>query len=165
MNKQTADLCDQTPAAVFVATPLFSDYGAVRAFCGQIATVKVHEDNLLVRQAIEEAGAGRVLVIDGGGSLRCALVGDKLAALAHQNGWAGLVVYGAIRDSRAIASIPIGVKALNTNPFRSVKKGAGDRDIAVTFAGVTFTPGHWLYADEDGIIVAAQALIEPADTP
>ncbi len=165
MQVQIADLCDEFPSEVCVADPLFTDYGGVRAFCGPIATVKVHEDNMLVRQAIEEAGDGRVLVIDGGGSLRCALVGDKLAAMAHANGWAGLVVSGAIRDSQAIAGIAIGVKALNTNPFRSVKKGAGDRDLAVTFAGVTFVPGHWLYADADGVIVAGRALSLPTDTP
>jgi regulator of ribonuclease activity A len=153
-----ADLCDTYPTEVSVATPIFVSYGGVRAFGGQIATVNVHEDNVLVRQAIEEPGIGRVLVVDGGGSLRCALVGDRLAALAHQNGWSGIVVYGCIRDSSAIADIQIGLKALNTHPFKSAKKGTGERDIPVTFAGLTFTPGQYLYADDDGLIVAARAL-------
>jgi regulator of ribonuclease activity A len=154
----TTDLCDQHPDAVSVAEPLFRDYGGARAFHGRIATVKVHEDNVLVRKALEEQGAGRVLVIDGGGSLRCALLGDQIAALAQKNGWAGVVVFGAIRDSAEIARIPVGVKALATNPLKSGKKGAGDRDIPVRFAGVTFTPGAFLYADEDGVIIAAEQL-------
>lgn len=158
MDFQTADLCDAHPARVTVADPIFARYGNTPAFCGPIATVKVYEDNVLVRQALEQPGEGRVLVIDGGGSLRCALIGDRLAALAVENGWVGIVVYGSIRDSRAIAAIAIGIRAINTCPRKSAKKGEGARDIPVTFAGVTFTPGHMLYADEDGIIVSERAL-------
>lgn len=155
---KTADLCDQYEANLQVAEPIFVDYGGVREFAGRVTTVRVYEDNVLVRAALEEPGTGRVLVVDGGGSRRCALVGDRLAELAHANGWAGIVVYGCIRDSRAIAQIGIGVKALHTHPRKSVKRGEGARDVPVTFAGVIFHPGHYLYADEDGIVVAERAL-------
>jgi regulator of ribonuclease activity A len=132
----TADLCDRHEAGVRVVAPRFRDYGGLQSFSGPIATVKVHEDNSLVRPALEKPGEGRVLVVDGGGSRRYALVGDVLAGLAHRNGWAGLLVYGYIRDSEAIARVAIGVKALGTHPRKSVKNGAGDRDIPVTFSGV-----------------------------
>ena len=158
MSFATADLYDQHEHRVQVLAPMLSDYGGKRRFSGPIATVKVFEDNSLVRAALEEPGAGKVLVVDGGGSLRCALVGDKLAELASRNGWAGLVVYGCIRDAAAIATIPIGLKAVNTTPRKSAKLGAGDRDIPVQFAGVTFTPGWFLYADEDGVLVSEQPL-------
>lgn len=159
MTFATADLCDRHDATVKVAEPLFRAYGGTPAFGGPIATVKVFEDNVLVRQALSEKGAGRVLVVDGGGSRRCALVGDQLVVLARDNGWAGIVVYGCIRDSAAMETLPVGVRALATHPLKSIKKGAGDRDIPVTFAGVTFVPGHYLYADADGVIVSPEALI------
>jgi len=155
----TADLCDQYASQIQVAAPLFTGYGAVRAFGGKIVTVKVFEDNVLVRAALTEPGAGQVLVVDGGGSLRCALVGDQLAHLAQTNGWAGILVYGCIRDAQAIAGIAIGVRALNTHPLKSIKRGEGQRDLPVTFAGITLHPGHYLYADEDGIIEAARQLL------
>ncbi len=158
MSTATADLYDRYGEKLQVATPMFNDYGALRSFYGVIATVKVHEDNFLVRAALEEPGQGRVLVIDGGGSLRCALVGDQLARLAQQTGWSGMLVYGCIRDSVAIASVSIGLKAMNTNPRKSVRKGFGERDIAVSFAGVTFTSGAYLYADSDGVLVANERL-------
>lgn len=158
MIMKTADLYDDYMDEVQVAAPIFRDFGGEVAFHGRIATVKLHEDNSLVRQTLREAGNGRVLVIDGGGSLRCALVGDRLAQLAIDNAWAGLVVYGCIRDSADIGAMPIGVKALAAMPRKSVKRGAGVADIPVRFADVTFTPGHYLYADADGILVAAQAL-------
>ena len=158
MNFQTADLCDQHEGKVRVVAPMFQSFGKRRAFGGPIATVKCFEDNSLVRSALEGPGAGRVLVIDGGGSVRCAMVGDQLARLAAVNGWVGIVVYGCIRDSRAMNEMDIGVRALGTHPLKSVKKGAGDRDIPVTFGGVTFVPGQHLYADEDGIIVAEAPL-------
>ena len=157
MTIHTADLCDQHD--VRIVAPMFHSYGGRPAFGGPISTLKVFEDNSLVRQALETFGDDRVLVIDGGGSLRCALVGDQLAKLAARNGWAGIVVYGCIRDARAIAHMDIGVLALNTHPLKSVKKGAGEADIAVVFGGVAFVPGQFLYADEDGIVVADTALI------
>lgn len=158
MEFHTADLCDQHEDKVRVASPLFRHYGGRRAFHGRITTIKCHEDNSLVRAALESAGEGRVLVIDGGGSLRCALVGDQLAALGVRNAWAGIVVYGCIRDSRAIAAMDIGVMALATHPLKSIKKGVGERDIVVAFGGVNFRPGEALYADDDGIVVASQPL-------
>lgn len=154
----TADLYDANEEVVRVAEPLFRSYGGARYFAGAVATVKAFEDNTLVRAALEEAGHGRVLVIDGGGSLRCAMVGDQLALLAQENGWAGIVVNGCIRDSVAIGAVDIGVKALHTNPRKSDKKGAGERNVAVVFAGVRFAPGDYLYADEDGILLADRQL-------
>ena len=159
MNIQTADLCDAHEDKLAVVAPMFASYGGRPSFGGPIATLKIFEDNSFVRKALEGPGNGRVLVIDGGASMRCALVGDQLAELAVKNGWAGILVYGCIRDSKAIGEMDLGVFALGTHPMKSIKKGAGDRDIPVTFGGVTFTPGHWLYADEDGVIVSESALL------
>ena len=158
MQMKTADLCDQHAADLQVAAPIFRDYGGALAFCGPISTVQVYEDNLLVRAALEEPGEGRVLVVDGGGSLRCALVGDQLAALGLGNGWAGVVINGCIRDVAMLAELKFGVKALAANPLRSVKQGRGARDVQVEFAGLTWRPGQYLYADEDGLIVAERPL-------
>lgn len=163
MTFKTPDLCDQFEAelgrSVRVVAPMFQRYGGRPSFSGQIVTLKLFEDNTLVREVLGEPGQGKVLVIDGGGSLRCALVGDQLGILAKKNGWEGIVVYGCIRDSGDINQIDIGVRALNTHPQKSVKKGVGDKNIAVTFGGVTFTPGEWLYADEDGVVIAAKPLL------
>jgi regulator of ribonuclease activity A len=154
MRFKTPDLCDEFEsnigASLFVVSPMFQRYGGRNSFAGQMVTLKIFEDNSLVRTTFAEEGKGKVLVIDGGGSLRCALVGDQLAILAQKNGWEGVVVYGCIRDSGDINGIDIGVRALNTHPQKSIKKNVGDRDITVTFGGVTFRPGEWLYADEDG---------------
>ena len=154
----TADLCDEFGSEVEVAAPLMRDFGGVTTFYGPIATVEVHDDNTSVRQVLEQPGEARVLVVDGGGSTRCALVGDRLAQLAFANGWAGIVVNGCIRDSAAIAAMPIGVKALGTMPRKSEKRGPGRLEVPVSFAGITFAPGHYLYADVDGILVAARPL-------
>lgn len=159
MEFLTTDLCDANEGKFRVVAPLFRSYGGRKAFCGPIATLKLFEDNGLVRTALESPGNGRVLVVNGGGSLRRALVGDQLAALGVKNGWSGIVVYGCIRDSRAIGDMDIGVFALATHPQKTAKKNQGDRDIAVTFGGVTFAPGEWLYADEDGIIVSSLPLL------
>lgn len=163
MTFKTPDLCDQFEAelgkSVRVVAPMFRHYGGRKAFSGRIATLKLFEDNSLVRTAFAEDGKGKVLVVDGGGSLRCALVGDQLAILAQKNGWEGVVVYGCIRDSADIAGIDIGVRALDTHPQKSIKRNVGERDVAVTFGGVTFHPGEYLYADEDGVLVAAQPLV------
>lgn len=158
MSHATTDLSDAHPDAIQVAEPMFRDFGGQRAFHGAIATVKLFEDNALVRSILETPGAGRVLVVDGGGSMRCALLGDQLAELAVRNGWAGVVVYGCIRDSEAIGQLPLGVKALATHPLKSIKRGEGQREIPVRFAGVHFRPGAWLYADGDGLIVSEQPL-------
>ena len=163
MSFKTPDLCDtfesELGQSLRVVTPMFQSYGGRKAFTGQIATLKLFEDNSLVREVLGEAGQGRVLVVDGGGSLRCALVGDQLAILAQKNGWAGIVVYGCIRDSADINHTDIGVRALNTHPQKSIKRGVGEKELAVTFGGVTFNPGEWLYADEDGILVSARNLL------
>jgi regulator of ribonuclease activity A len=162
MTFKTPDLCDEFEAelgkTVRIVAPMFQRYGGRNSFSGEIFTLKVFEDNSLVREAFAKDGSGKVLVIDGGGSLRCALVGDQLAILAHKNGWEGVVVYGCIRDSADINGIDIGVRALNTHPQKSIKKGAGDRDIAVTFGGVTFNPGEFVYADDDGVLVSSKRL-------
>lgn len=163
MSFKTPDLCDEFESdigkSLRIVSPMFQRYGARATFSGEIVTLKIFEDNSLVRTAFAEDGKGKVLVIDGGGSLRCALVGDQLAILAQKNGWEGVVVYGCIRDSVDINGIDIGVRALNTHPQKSIKKNVGDRDIAVTFGGVTFNPGKWLYADEDGVLVSSKPLI------
>ena len=158
----TTDLCDAHEDKIRVVEPMFASYGGRLSFFGRIATLKLFEDNSLVRKAVESAGEGRVLVIDGGGSLRRALVGDQLAALAVKNGWAGIVVYGCIRDSRAISDMDIGVFALDTHPMKTIKRNVGEADIPVVFGGVTFTPGEWLYADDDGVIVSSAPLHGPA---
>ena len=158
MALKTTDLCDAHADELQIAAPLFRDFGGAPAFGGPISTVHVYEDNVLVRAALEEDGAGRVLVVDGGGSLRCALVGDMLGEIGVKNGWAGIVVHGCVRDSAELAQLPLGVRALATNPLRSEKRGEGQRDVPVAFAGVTFMPGHYLYADADGIIVAPRSL-------
>jgi regulator of ribonuclease activity A len=158
MDLLTTDLCDAHETVVRVVEPMFSSFGGRAAFHGRIATLKLFEDNSLVRTALESPGEGRVLVIDGGGSLRRALVGDQLAALGVKNGWAGVVVYGCIRDSRAIGAMDIGMLSIDTHPMKTVKKNVGEADIPVCFGGVTFVPGEWLYADEDGVIVSTNAL-------
>ncbi|HEX7917512.1 ribonuclease E activity regulator RraA [Rudaea sp.] len=157
-NPATADLSDAHPEAQ-VCAPVFRDYGSKRAFHGPIATVKVFEDNALVRATLETPGEGRVLVVDGGGSLRCALVGGLLGELALKNGWAGIVVNGCVRDTVELAAQDVGVKALAAHPRKSEKglhSGVAER--VVEFAGVCFQPGAWLYADADGIVVADAAI-------
>ena len=151
----TADLCDQFEE-LQVAEPVFRAFGGAPAFSGAAATLKVFEDNSLVRGALEGPGEGRVLVVDGGGSMRCALVGDMLARLAMDNGWAGAIVFGAIRDSREIAGIDLGVYALATHPRKSRKHGDGQKSVSVSFAGVTFRPGEYVYADEDGLLLLTE---------
>jgi len=160
MTYATTDLSDTHPEAQ-VAEPIFGDFGGRLAFHGPIRTVKVFEDNAMVRALLEERGEGHVLVVDGGGSTRCALVGGNLGQLGVDNGWAGIVVYGYIRDSEEIAQQEIGVKALGTHPRKS-EKGLhnGKREMTLQFAGVTFKPGAWLYADADGIVVADKPIHE-----
>lgn len=163
MSFATADLLDENEdkvrtGQVRIVAPMFRSFGKRSSFSGPITTLKLFEDNSLVRKALESPGNGRVLVVDGGGSKRCALVGDQLAQLGVKNGWAGIVVYGCIRDSRAIGGMDIGVFAIATHPLKSIKMGVGEFDIPVSFGGVTFAPGHYLYADEDGVIVAETAL-------
>lgn len=158
MANATADLYDAHGETLQVLTPMFLDFGGRRAFEGPAATLKVFEDNSLVRAALEEPGQGRVLVVDGGGSLRCALVGDQLGVLGVKNGWAGIIVYGCVRDADALGALQIGIKALATNPRKSVKKGEGTRDTVLRFADAVITPGNYVYADTDGIVIAESSL-------
>ena len=154
MTFSTADLHDEHEGKVQVANVLMQSFGRKTSFSGPISTVKCFEDNSLVRAALEEPGNGRVLVVDGGASIRCALVGDKLAELGIKNGWEGLAINGCIRDTAVISTLDTGIKALGANPRRSVKQGKGERDISLSFADATFKPGDYLYADEDGILLS-----------
>jgi len=158
MTLSTPDLCDRYGDRLQVAEPRFRDYGGSAAFAGAIETLRVFEDNGLVRQVLETAGGGRVLVVDGGGSVRSALVGGNLAALAARNGWQGIVVHGAVRDAAELGAARVGLKALALSPRRSARAGAGERGVPVSFAGVTYTPGHYLWADPDGIVIAERDL-------
>ncbi|MFC4485923.1 ribonuclease E activity regulator RraA [Tepidiphilus baoligensis] len=159
MDFHTADLCDAHEDRVRVLAPMLRSYGGARAAGGPVRTLKIFEDNALVREMLAEPGQGAMLVIDGGGSLRRALLGDNLAELAVKNGWAGVIVYGCIRDSAAIGRLPLGVWALATHPQKTLKRGEGQRDIAVSFGGATFAPGMFAYADEDGVIVSDTPLV------
>ena len=160
MSFATADLYDEFGEELQIATPMFNDYGGNKQFSGPASTIKVFEDNSLVRAALEEPGEGKVLVVDGAASLRCALLGDMLAELGVKNGWVGVIVNSCIRDSVMIGKMEIGVKALDTNPRKSVKKGLGERDVTVSFADVTINPDDYIYADEDGFVVAKNKLKE-----
>lgn len=159
MSFHTTDLSDNHGARVQVADPIFRHFGQRQRFAGPIATLKVFEDNSLVRSTLELEGHGRVLVVDGGGSLRCALVGGQLAELAVQHGWSGIVVWGCVRDTVELNAQDVGIRAIATHPRKSVKRNEGTRDVAVHFAGISFAPGDWLYADEDGILVAPEPLV------
>ena len=154
----TADLVDAHETLVQSCDLQFRDFGGRARFHGRIRTVRCQQDNALLKRILSEPGEGCVLVIDGGGSLHCALVGDVIAGLGVANGWAGVVVHGAIRDSIAIGGLDLGVKALGTNPRKSTKTGAGEADVPVEFGGVTFDPGAYVYSDEDGILVSPEAL-------
>jgi len=159
MNFQTADLYDDHSEKLSVVSPGYMMTGQKACFGGAIVTVKCHEDNSLVRETLGTDGNGKVLVIDGGGSMRCALVGDRLAQKAIDNGWEGIVVNGCIRDSMLIDEMAIGVKMLNTNPAKSIKRGVGLLNEIVHFSGVTFKPDAYLYADHDGIVVCNEKLV------
>jgi regulator of ribonuclease activity A len=156
---QTPDICDEFPGEVQVVEPIFQNLGGQRFFCGEIVTIKCFEDNSLVKEQVNLPGEGRVLVVDGGGSRRCALMGDMLAESAVSNGWSGLVIYGSIRDIDPIRKMPLGVQALGVIPIKSVRKGRGDLNTVVKFAGVTFSPGNYVYADNNGIIVAEKKIV------
>ncbi|MFD6097964.1 ribonuclease E activity regulator RraA [Nocardiopsis flavescens] len=154
----TADLIDDHGDTLRSCSTQFLRYGGRPVFCGPIRTVACHEDNGLVKQVLNTPGEGAVLVVDGGGSLRTALMGDMIAAAAVANGWAGVVIHGAVRDTVALAGLDLGVKALGSNPRKSAKDAAGRLDVPVAFGDVAFVPGEWLYSDEDGIVVNAERL-------
>ena len=153
MTTATADLYDERGDQLDSLSLQLHDFGGRVAFDGPVRTVRCHRDNALVKDLLATPGDGAVLVVDGGGSLESALVGDLIAASAVENGWAGLIVFGAIRDRVAIGELPIGVKALGSNPRKSVKAGIGEVDVPVTVAGVAFVPGRHVWADADGILV------------
>ena len=156
--KGTADYCDEHGDALQVCEPIFELFGGRRAFAGPVSTVRCFEDNSRVKEAVESPGAGRVLVVDGGGSRRRALFGGNLGNAAVKNGWQGVIIYGCIRDSAELGRLDFGIRALGTMPLRSEKRGEGERDIPVRFAGVTFRPGDHVYVDEDGVVVSHRAL-------
>lgn len=160
MKIKTTDLCDSNPDKIRAADPVgFKDFGGRKNFYGKIHTIKCFENNPLVRTAIEHNGEGKVLAVDGGGSLRCALLGDMLADIAIKNKWNGIIVYGCVRDSEELSKLDIGIKALNTNPLKSHKRNEGQENIPVRFAGIDFIPDEYVYCDTDGIIVSKELLV------
>ena len=156
--RPTTDLYDDNADSARTCATQFRDFGALRSFSGPVRTVKCRNDNQLLRTLLGEDGKGAVLVVDGDGSTEVALLGDMLAARAASNGWSGLVINGAVRDSAELADIEIGIKALGVNPAKSSKTGAGEIDTAVTFGGAAFQPGSWVYCDEDGVLVSPSAI-------
>ena len=158
MEWTTPDLCD-AHADVLVVAPLFRSFGGTSSFHGRIVTVRCHEDNSRVRELADTDGRGRVMVVDGGGSLRRALLGDLIAANAVEHGWQGLLIHGCVRDVEVLVTLPLGVLALAAIPQKTDRRGLGEVDVEVGFAGVMFSPGHWLYADGSGVIVARRNLL------
>jgi len=156
----TPDLCDEYPE-VEVLEPAFNNYGGRESFGGEVVTIKCHEDNSLVKENVDKPGKGKVMVVDGGGSLRNALLGDMLAEKAAKNGWEGIVINGCIRDVDVIMETDLGVQALATNPRKPEKKGIGEMNVPVKFAGVHIKPGDYIYADNNGIIVSEKPLEMP----
>lgn len=155
----TADLCDAHQESCQVCTTQFRQYGGRRIFSGRIRTIKCRNDNVLLRRALEQPAAGEVLVVDGGGSLESALIGDIVAGLGLTNGWAGVIIFGAVRDAVALGGLDFGVKALGTNPRKSGKAGTGRVEVVVRQGGAAFTPGAWVYSDDDGLLVASGPLL------
>ena len=162
MKISTPDLCDQyendDSVEIQVLDSIFNSYGGLKQFYVKIVTIKCFEDNSLLKELARTPGEGRVIIMDGGGSLRRAILGDMIAANAVKNGWAGLIINGCVRDVDELAELQIGVKALNTHPIKTEKRGIGDSNVAVTFAGQTIKPGQWIYADNNGVIVTDQEL-------
>jgi regulator of ribonuclease activity A len=157
----TADLVDEIGADVRSCDLQFTQYGGRREFVGRVTTVRCLQDNALLKQILGEPGDGGVLVIDGAGSVHTALVGDVIAELGRSNGWAGIIINGAVRDSKMLAGMDIGIKALGTNPRKSTKTGAGERDVPVELGGLTFNPGDLAYSDDDGIVLVAPDHVVP----
>ena len=158
MNETTCDISDKLHPDVQYLEPVYKIYGAKTSFSGRIVTVKCYEDNSLVEEALKANGKESVLVIDAGGSMNCAMLGDKRAADAINNEWEGILVHGLIRDSVVINGMELGIRALGVCPLKSIKNGVGESNLIVNFSGVIFTPGEYLYADEDGVIVVKEKL-------
>ena len=159
MTSTTPDICDDFSDRLQILEPLFTEFGGKNKFSGEIVTIKCFEDNSLVKQTLGSAGHGKVLVVDGGGSKRCALLGDLLGAMAVENGWQGVLVNGCVRDVEILKGMNLGVRALRSYPLKSNKRNEGQLNVAVRFAGVGFKSGQYLYADENGMVVAEDALI------
>jgi regulator of ribonuclease activity A len=158
MSFSLPDICDEHLDGLQVLEPVFKSYGGRRKFCGEVVTVRCFEDNSVVKSTLSEDGAGKVLVVDGSGSMRCALLGDRLAAMAAENGWHGILVNGCVRDVEILETIDLGVLALNCHPARSKKRGEGDLNLTVRFFGASFRSGQYLYADANGVAVAERDL-------
>ena len=161
MEYSTPDLCDLYPELIRVAEPIFKSFGGRSSFGGEIVTVKCLEDNSAVKESAGKPGHGKVMVVDGGGSLRKALLGDLIAETARKNGWEGLIIYGAVRDVDTLSGLDLGIKALASIPLKTERKGLGELNVPVTFGGVTFIPGEYVYADSTGIIVSSKPLEMP----
>lgn len=159
MQFSTPDLCDDHAGVVRVCEPLFTQFGGNQQFSGQVVTVKCHEDNSLVKTQAELDGSGKVMVVDGSGSLRRALLGDMIAKKAQDNGWQGFIIFGCVRDVDVLATLSLGVMALRAIPLKTEKRGEGQIDIPVTFGGVTFQPGDFVYADNNGVVVSSRPLL------
>jgi len=155
----TADLCDDNSEDVRVLAPMMRNFGAKSAFGGEIVTIKCFEDNTLVKEHAANDGTGKVMVVDGGGSLRCALLGDMIAENAVKNNWQGLVIYGCVRDVDALAELDLGVQALASIPIKSKRMGRGDLNIDLHFGGIQFKAGEYIYADNNGVIVSHRPLL------
>ena len=158
MSLHTADLCDEFPEAITILNISLQSFGQMKSFYGQVVTLKVYEDNSLVRKELESNGKGKVLVVDGGGSRRCALMGDNLAQLAIDNEWSGVIIYGCVRDSAQIGKMKVGIKALGTCPVKSNKRNEGQKGVDLNMEGTRIVPGNYLYADEDGVIISNKKL-------
>jgi len=156
---KTADLCDEFSEELVICELEWKSYGNKRSFSGPIRTIRVFEDNVLVKEALQTIEAGSVLVVDGGGSRKCALMGDMLGEIAQSRKLSGVIIYGCVRDSAELQQMDIGILAIGTNPLKSVKRGEGDRDVVVTFGGISWKPGNYAYCDEDGVVVCERKLV------
>jgi|TARA_B110000503_G_scaffold70752_1_gene109927 regulator of ribonuclease activity A len=158
MSYSTPDLCDEHFELIDVLEPMMANYGGRNSFGGEIVTIKCYEDNSLVKENVRKPGHGKVLVVDGGGSLRRALLGDLIAGDACRNGWEGIIIYGCVRDVDALVAMDLGIQAIGSIPVKTEKRGIGDLNIPITFGGVTFSPGAYVYADNNGVIVSSISL-------
>ncbi len=164
MEYVTPDLCDEYPQLVRVISPMFHQFGKRRSVGGEVVTIKCFEDNSRVKEQVAEPGAGKILLVDGGGSTRCALLGDLLAAKAAESEWAGIIVYGCVRDVGVLADIDLCIQALASHPQKSTRRGEGQLNIPITIGGVTINPGEFVYADSNGVIVSAEPLTMPMES-
>lgn len=158
LDFKTADLCDDFIDELEVCELPLHSYGKVKRFSGPISTVRVFEDNVLVKEALQTIPEGNILVVDGGGSRRCALMGDMLGEIAQERKLAGVIINGCVRDSAELGGMGIGILAIGTNPRKSIKQGKGDRDVPLTFGGIDWHPGDYAYCDEDGVVISKKKL-------